>query len=348
MPTPTSIPFVWLKTNLTKSRLPIYEVPRSPRLISFLGKSPLRVFAFTASLLLGFTSCLVAQQPLDLPIEPRPNLLIASSTTTLPFSTSDQEETAQQETAEHQTPEPQTTPQPAPDAQQAQPQDNSRSEADREVKQQETQRMLGIVPAFNEVIGGKAVPLKPSQKFNLFFHSAFDPYQFGIVALDAGIEQWEDQYPEYHYGIQGYARRYAASFADNFDGNFWGNAVLPSILHQDPRYYRMGHGPVMKRLLYSVSTAVICKGDNGHWQPNISNVAGNLIGGGFSNFYYPASDRGIGLTFERGLTVTATGSIGALAEEFYPDAAAYFSRRHARKIAAQQATQQAAASSQPH
>ena len=124
------------------------------------------------------------------------------------------------------------------------------------------------------------------------------------------------------------------AFADNFDGNFWGNAVLPSLLHQDPRYYRLGHGKVMHRILYAASTTVICKGDNGHWQPNISNVTGNLIAGGISNLYYPAADRGVGLTFQRGLTVTATGGLGALAEEFYPDVASYFSRRHARKDAA--------------
>lgn len=208
--------------------------------------------------------------------------------------------------------------------------------------------MLGIVPAFNEVIGGKAVPLTPRQKFNLFIHSAVDPYQFGIAAIDAGLEQWENSYPEYHQGLEGYGKRYAAAFADNVDGNFWGNAVLPSLLHQDPRYYRMGHGPVAKRILYSVGTAIICKGDNGHWQPNVSNVTGNIIGGAISNLYYPASDRGIGLTFERGLTVTATGSLGSLAEEFYPDFAAYFSRRHARKLAAQQAAQQSAAQPRAH
>lgn len=288
----------------------------------------------TASLLFAFTSGIAAQQSANLPIEPRLNLLLASNSSPIAFSTSE----AQQQTSQ----------QPTPEAQQAQPQDDTRSEADREVKQQESQRMLGIVPAFNEVIGGKAVPLSPKQKFSLFIHSAFDPYQFGIVAIDAGIEQGDNDYPEYKQGTRGYGKRYAAAFADNFDGNFWGNAVLPSLLHQDPRYYRMGHGKPIKRILYSAGTAVFCKGDNGHWQPNISNVAGNIIGGGISNLYYPAEDRGVGLTFERGLTVTATGSIGALAEEFYPDLAAYFSRRHARKLAAQQAAQQTAAQSQAH
>lgn len=214
---------------------------------------------------------------------------------------------------------------------------DQRSDAERQLKQQESQRMLGVIPAFNEVMGGYAPPLSPAQKFDLFFHSAFDPYQFVIVALDAGIEQAQGQFPEYHFGFKGYARRYAASFADNFDGNLWGNAILPVVLHQDPRYYRLGKGSPLKRILYAASTTVVCKGDNGHRQPNISNIAGNLIGGGISNLYYPAADRGIGLTFQRGLTVSAEGAIGALAEEFYPDLAAYFSRRHARKDAARAA-----------
>jgi hypothetical protein len=220
---------------------------------------------------------------------------------------------------------------------------DAKTQAEQQLKQQESQRMLGVIPAFNEVMGGHAAPLRASQKFDLFLHSAFDPYQFVIVGLDAGIEQAEDQFPEYHYGIQGYSRRYLAAFGDNFDGNLWGNAILPSVLRQDPRYYRLGHGKVMHRILYSASTAVICKGDNGKWQPNVSNVAGNLIGGAISNFYYPAVDRGLGLTFERGLTVTATGTIGSLAEEFYPDVAAYFSRKHARKVAAREAAAEAAA-----
>jgi hypothetical protein len=294
---------------------------------------------FTAAFFIAAASSLTAQQVATLPLEPRPQLLAASDTSQseTPSPGGQASSSSQQSSA----PQQPTAPQPAS-------QEDTRSQADREVKQQETQRMLGIVPAFNEVIGGKAVPLTPRQKFDLFIHSAFDPYQFGIVAIDAGIEQAQNSYPEYGQGFAGYARRYGAAFADNFDGNFWGNAVLPSVLHQDPRYYRMGHGKVVKRILYAAGTSVICKGDNGHWQPNVSNVAGNLIGGAISNLYYPASDRGIGLTFQRGLTVTATGSIGALAEEFYPDYAAYMSRRHARKVAAQAAAQQAASQSQTH
>jgi hypothetical protein len=202
-----------------------------------------------------------------------------------------------------------------------------------QLKAEEKQRMLGIVPAFNAVESGEAAPLSPGQKFDLWYHSSIDPFTFAVAGIDAGIEQAEDSYPEYHYGFVGFAKRYGASYADSVDGNFWGNAVLPSLLHQDPRYFRLGHGSFKRRLWYSAISTVRCKGDNGKWEPNYSNVAGNLIGGAISNAYYPASDRGVGLTLERGFTVTAEGAFGSLALEFYPDAIGYLKRRHHSKVA---------------
>lgn len=201
------------------------------------------------------------------------------------------------------------------------------SSSDDELKAEKKQRLLGIVPAFNTVLGGQARPLRPSQKFNLWFHSAVDPFTFGIAAIDAGIEQAQDTYPEYSQGVEGYAKRFGAAYADNVDGNFWGNAVLPSLLHQDPRYFRLGHGSVKRRLGYALLSTVRCKGDNGSWQPSYSNIGGNLIGGAISNWYYPASERGVGLTLERGFTVTAEGALGALAFEFYPDVIGHLKHR---------------------
>ena len=190
--------------------------------------------------------------------------------------------------------------------------------------------MLGIMPAFNSVESGAAVPLTKGQKFDLWYHSAIDPFTFAVAGIDAGIEQAENSYPEYHQGFEGFAKRYGAAYADNVDGNLWGNAILPVLLHQDPRYFRLGTGSVKKRLLYAAYSTVRCKGDNGKWQPSYSNIGGNLIGGAISNAYYPASDRGVGLTLERGFTVTAEGVFGALAFEFYPDFARYLQRRRQR------------------
>jgi hypothetical protein len=206
--------------------------------------------------------------------------------------------------------------------------------AARELKQEESQRMLGVIPNFNSVMSGHAEPLSPGQKFHLFFKGSVDPFQFVAAGIDSAIEQGENSYPEYKQGFKGYAKRYGASYADGFDGNFWGNAVLPSLFHQDPRYFRLGTGTFMHRLLYSVETTVRTKGDNGKWQPNYSNVLGNLIGGSISNVYYPASDRGVGLTLERGFTVSAEGAIGSLAVEFYPDVVRHYQQRKAAKQAA--------------
>jgi hypothetical protein len=228
----------------------------------------------------------------------------------------------------------------APDQQEPLSPAQIHAEAEREIHEQESQRMLGLMPAFNAVLGGKAVPLTSGQKFKLFFRGSIDPFQFAIAGIDAGIEQAENEYPEYKQGAEGLAKRYGASFTDSFDGNFWGNAVLPSLLHQDPRYFRLGHGKALHRILYSASTTVRCKGDNGNWQPNYSNILGNFIGGAISNAYYPASDRGVALTLERGVTVSAEGILGAMAIEFYPDYTRWREHRKERKLEAAKAAAQ--------
>ena len=209
--------------------------------------------------------------------------------------------------------------------------DERRGQAEKEISAQEKQRMLGVIPNFNTVMSGEAAPIDAREKFHLFFRSSIDPFQFVGTGLVALIEQAQDSYPEYGQGFAGYSKRYGSSFADTFDGNFWGNAVLPSLLHQDPRYYRLGHGGFKKRLWYVVISPVRCKGDNGRWEVGYSNIGGNFIGGTISNLYYPAEDRGVVLTVQRALVVTAEGAIGSFAVEFYPDVAEWYRRRHERK-----------------
>jgi hypothetical protein len=67
--------------------------------------------------------------------------------------------------------------------------------------------------------------------------------------------------------------------------------LLPSLLKQDPRYFYKGTGSTRSRLLYALTSPVICKGGNGHWQANYSNILGNFAAGGIANLYYPSSDR---------------------------------------------------------
>ena len=155
-----------------------------------------------------------------------------------------------------------------------------------------------------------------------------------LAGIDALIGQAENSNPGYNQGLKGFARRYGANYGDNFSGNFFGNAVLPSLLHQDPRYFRLGHGSIVHRALYSISTSVRTYGDNGKWQPAYSNLTGNLIGASISNLYYPDGDRGIYPTLRRALSITYQGTFGGLLQEFYPDAVQKYKNHKARKAAA--------------
>jgi hypothetical protein len=120
--------------------------------------------------------------------------------------------------------------------------------------------------------------------------------------------------------LPGYAKRLAGSLGDQTLGNMMTEGIMPSLLRQDPRYFRLGHGAVSHRLLYSVATSFICKHDNtGRWEPNYSNVGGNIISGALSNYYYPSSNSGAGQTISNGMIVTVEGTFGSVFQEFWPD-----------------------------
>jgi hypothetical protein len=133
--------------------------------------------------------------------------------------------------------------------------------------------------------------------------------------------------------MRGYAKRFGAAYTDYFTGNFFGNAVLTSILHEDPRYFQKGTGSFTSRALWASASTVWCRRDNGTWGPNYANVTGNLMGSAISNFYYPKSDRTARGTIERGLTVSAEGIIGAEVIEFWPDIVRHYRRKQAKKLA---------------
>ncbi len=206
--------------------------------------------------------------------------------------------------------------------------EEKRERAEVELKREEHQRVLGIIPAFNSSNTQNAAPLTPSQKFRLAFKSTTDPFTFLAAAVDAGINQLQDDYHGYGQGVAGYSKRFGASYADTFDGTILGNALLPVLFHQDPRYFRKGTGSAKSRIWYAMISTVRCKGDNGRWQPSYSNILGNFAAGTISNLYYPESDRGAGLTVQRALTVSAEGAIGAAFFEFWPDISRHFANRH--------------------
>ncbi len=136
----------------------------------------------------------------------------------------------------------------------------------------------------------------------------------------AGIGETEDEDRGFGWGPKGYFERSGAAYLDIFDGAMISNGFLPAILHQDPRYFRLGHGSFRHRVLYAIASSVICKHDrSGRWEPNYSNVGGNMIAGGIANLYYPSQDEGGIRTLKTGLVVTGEGAIGNVLQEFWPD-----------------------------
>jgi hypothetical protein len=189
--------------------------------------------------------------------------------------------------------------------------------ADVEMKQEETQRLAGFAPNFYVSYKWDAAPLSPGQKFRLALRNTVDPANFVINAGIAGIQQATETFRGYDEGAEGYGKRLGADVADFSIGTFVGGAVFPALLHQDPRYYYKGSGSVISRVLYALSTAVICRGDNGRWQPNYSSLAGDIASGAFSNLYYPKGSRGnLEVTFENGALQALYGGAGNVVQEF--------------------------------
>jgi hypothetical protein len=189
--------------------------------------------------------------------------------------------------------------------------------AERQITAEEHQRILGILPNFYVSYLPDAAPLTRKQKFKLAVHVSVDPITFFKVSVASGIEQWQGDFSGYGDDFPGYTKRFGASYGDSISSTFLGAALLPSLLHQDPRYYYRGHGHVVVRALYAISTTVVCKGDSGHWQPNFSNVFGNLGAAGISSLYYPSSDQhSVQVTVDNTLLGVAEGAFGTLFQEF--------------------------------
>jgi len=189
--------------------------------------------------------------------------------------------------------------------------------AEQQIHVEEHQRLLGIVPNFFVSYTWNAAPLTTKQKFEISWKNTIDPVNIFLTGATAGIEQAQDHFEEYKQGLSGYSKRFGANYADLAIGTFFGGAIFPSLLHQDPRYFYKGTGSFWARAGYALSTAFICRGDNGRWQPNYSGILGDLTAGAASNLYYPANDRtGFGLTMQNGLVSVLSDGVGNLIQEF--------------------------------
>ncbi|HSZ03381.1 MAG TPA: carboxypeptidase-like regulatory domain-containing protein [Terriglobales bacterium] len=184
-----------------------------------------------------------------------------------------------------------------------------------QVKTEEQQRIFGIIPNFYVVYDHDAVPLTAKLKFRLATKVLVDPVTIIGVATFAGINQAADN-PNYGQGAKGYAERFGAGYADGAIDIMVGGAILPSLLHQDPRYFYQGTGTNKSRALHALSSPFVCRGDNGRLQPNYSTIGGDLASAALANAYYPESNRGAGLFLGNFFIATGQRALANVAQEF--------------------------------
>jgi hypothetical protein len=187
--------------------------------------------------------------------------------------------------------------------------------ATEQVRVQEQQRVLGFIPNFYVAYDPDPAPLTTKLKFQLALKVAQDPVTIAGVAFLAGMQQAGDR-PDYGQGMRGYGKRFGATATGDFTNIMLGGAILPSLLHQDPRYFYKGTGSTASRIRYAMMHPFVCKGDNGKWQPNYSSLGGDLGSAALSNVYYPKADRGASLILSSFLIDTGARAVASLAQEF--------------------------------
>ena len=187
--------------------------------------------------------------------------------------------------------------------------------ATEQVHVEETQRVFGFIPNFYVVYEPDPVPLTAKLKFKLALRIATDPVTAAGVAFLSATQQAGDT-PNFGQGWDAYGKRIGANSADGFSDIMIGGAILPSLLHQDPRYFYQGTGTTGSRFHHAMMHPFVCPGDNGKLQPNFSSLGGDLASSAISNLYYPQSNRGLGLVFTNFGISTAERVATSLAQEF--------------------------------
>lgn len=170
-------------------------------------------------------------------------------------------------------------------------------EAEEDLHIEENQRVLGVVPNFYSAFDWNAPPLDAKQKFKLAFRDEIDPITILGAAVVAGGEEYKKMYPGYGSEVGGFGKRFVAQYVNDWDSRMMGSAVLPSLFHQDPRYFYKGTGTIRSRALYAIKSAIICRGDNGKPEFDFSHIGGDLAAGALANLYYPEANEGVALVF---------------------------------------------------
>jgi hypothetical protein len=183
-------------------------------------------------------------------------------------------------------------------------------------------RIFGVLPNYRTADG--SAPFQPITTKHKFYIAAKDSFDYPVYLLSgafAALYQLEDQNPSFGQGLKGYGKRLAASYGDQAIGNMMTEAIFPSLLHEDPRYFRMGagHGTTWQRTRYALSRVFVVRTDTGKWNFNYSEWLGNGATVAISNLYYPADTRNVADNVQKLTLQIGTDAFSQVLKEFWPD-----------------------------
>ena len=197
------------------------------------------------------------------------------------------------------------------------------------LSKQQPKRILGIMPNYRAVSAGAIPPPPtPKQAFKIATLNSFDYSSFVFVGVTSAMAEWSDAHPKLGDGFKGYGRYYWRGYLDKTDGNYLVIFALPTVFHQDERYYAKGEGHFLTRAIYAASRVLITPNYHGHNSFNASELFGRGIAQGISATYYPTSDRTIGALATKYGYAISRDALTNVFREFWPDIAIHVLHRH--------------------
>ncbi len=193
---------------------------------------------------------------------------------------------------------------------------DSRAASIEQVKIAEQQRVLKVFPNFYSSFDWNAPPMLAEQKYRLAARTLIDPVTFLTTGVIAGAEQYQNVFPSFGGGFEGYSKRYGAAYATHASGELLTRAVFPSVFHIDPRYFILGKGSSKARAAHAIVTTFVTRGDNGSRRVNFPEILGVFSAAALSNAYFPAQERGVSLVLINGFGDLGADMLDNLVREF--------------------------------
>jgi hypothetical protein len=220
----------------------------------------------------------------------------------------------------------------APEPQQTRVKDPTSKQApanqDAPASKQQPKRILGIMPNYRAVSAGAIPPpATPKQAFKIATENSFDYSSFVFVGLTSMIAEGEEAHPSLGKGVPGFWAYSWRGFVDKVDGNYWVIFALPTVFHEDERYFAKGEGPFLKRAVYSTTRVLITPDYHGHNTINASELLGRGIAQGISTTYYPSSDTSAKEIAEKYGYALMRDALTSTFREFWPDIATHVLHR---------------------